>query len=188
MASTNNDSQPSRIHYQTLSSAHLYFVSSHRSSNAASSTGGNLSGLGTGRAVTSDCTGLTHVLLVTSSVRVIHRVHGNTSDLGPLVSLDSVFVESTAGLQDRLVGSATTSDQTNHSSAVAGDGLLRTRWKSNSANALLSILGNNNSIISRSSGHLATVADFRLDVADNSTLRDLTNRQDVSNGKRSYWK
>ncbi len=162
---------------------HLYLISAQRTSDTTGSASGNLAGLGTGGAVTSDSSGLTHVLLVTSSVRVIHRVHGHTSNLGPLVSLHSVLVESATSLQDGLVGSTATGNQTNHGSARVRDGLLGSRRKSDSGDTLLGILRDNDGIITRSSGKLATVTDFGLNVADDSSLRDLSDRKNVSNSK-----
>src|SRR4051794_16383206 len=95
----------------------LYLIRAERASDTASSASRDLTSLRTSRTIASDSTWLTHVLLVTTTVRVVHRVHCHTSDLGPLVALDSVLVERTTSLQDRFVGSSTASNQTNHSSA-----------------------------------------------------------------------
>lgn len=173
------------ISQNALRRYHLHLVSAQGASDSAGSAGSDLASLRTSRAITSHSSGLTHVLLVTTSVRVVHRVHRHTSDLGPLVSLDSVLVESTTGLQDGLVGSAAASDQTNHGSARVGDGLLRAGRKSDSGNALLGILGHNDGVVSGCSGQFAAVADLRLDVADHGSLRDLSNRQDVADGQTS---
>jgi hypothetical protein len=125
------------------------------------------------------------VLLVTTTVRVINRVHGNTTHLGPLVSLDAVLVECTTSFQDRLIGSSTTGNQTDHGTAVAADSLLATRWKSDTSDVLISILGNNESIVTRSTSHNTIVTNLGLNVADNGTFRDLVQRKDISDGQLS---
>lgn len=125
------------------------------------------------------------MLLVTTTVRVINRVHGNTTDLGPLVSLNTVLVVSTTSLQDRLVGSSTTGNQTDHGSAVAADSLLAARRKSDAGNVLVGILGDDKSIVTGSTGHNTIVTKLGLNVADNSTLRDLAQRKNVSNSQLS---
>jgi hypothetical protein len=114
----------------------LYVISAQGASDPASPAGSDLTGLGTRRPVAPDGTGLTHVLLVTTTVGVIHGVHAHTSDLGPLVTLHPVLVEGTPGLQHRLVGTTTTGNKPDHSSALAGDGLLRAGRKADAAHAL----------------------------------------------------
>jgi hypothetical protein len=63
------------------SSMHLDFVGSDGSSESAGTSSGDLTHLGSGTGHSTDGAGLTHVLLVTTTVRVINRVHGNTSHL-----------------------------------------------------------------------------------------------------------
>ena len=60
----------------------------------------------------------TNVLMVTTTVRVIDGVHGNTSNLGPAVTLDAVLVELVTSLKDGLIDSTSTGYQTNSSSAL----------------------------------------------------------------------
>ena len=51
------------------------------------------------------------MLMVTTAVRMLDRVHGHTADLWPAVPLRLVLVISPAGFQHRLVDSATAGDQ-----------------------------------------------------------------------------
>jgi hypothetical protein len=104
----------------------------------------------------------------------------------PLVSLGLVLVVSTASLQHGLVSASTTGNKTNHSSAAAGNGLLGTRWQSDSGHTLISVLGHNDSVVTRSAGQLATVTCLGLDIANNGTLRDRANGDNVSNGNLGY--
>jgi len=63
------------------------------------------------------------VLLVTTTMRMVNGVHSNTSNSGPGTSaLCLPSVVGVSGLANGLVGSATTSDDTDHSSAGAWDG------------------------------------------------------------------
>ena len=82
---------------------------------------------------------MTDVLMVTTTMRMLDWVHGNTSNSWPVVSLSSGFEPGSVGLEKWLIGSLTSSDEADHSSAAAEDGLSGSRWKSDSG--LLSIIG-----------------------------------------------
>ena len=82
---------------------------------------------------------VTNVLLVTTTVRMVDWVHGDTTDTWPSVSLGLVLPEGATGLEEWLVGSLTTSDDSNHGSASSNNGLSGTGWKSDSS--LLTIIG-----------------------------------------------
>ena len=63
------------------------------------------------------------MLLVTTTMGMVHWVHGDTSHSGPCASsLCLPSVVGVASLADGLVGSATASNDADHCSAVAGDG------------------------------------------------------------------
>lgn len=125
------------------------------------------------------------MLLVTTTVSVVNWVHGNTTDLWPLVSLGLVLVVSTTSLEDWLVSTTTTGDKTNHSSVGGDDGLLGTGWKTDTGDALVSVVGDDDSITTGSTSEGTAVTLLGLDVADNSTLRDLRKRKDVTDGELS---
>ena len=50
------------------------------------------------------------MLVVSSSVGVLHGVHAHTAHDGPAVALGTVLVERAASLHDRLVGTAAAGD------------------------------------------------------------------------------
>ena len=52
------------------------------------------------------------MLVVSSSVGVLHRVHAHTTHGGPGVPLGAVLVERATSLHDGLVGTAATGDDT----------------------------------------------------------------------------
>jgi len=57
---------------------------------------------------------------------MVHGVHGNTTSLGPAVALDSELMLGTGSLKERLVGTTTTSNNTDHATGAAADDLLGT--------------------------------------------------------------
>ena len=69
---------------------------------------------------------MTNVLLVTTTVRMVDGVHGDTSNLGPSISLSFVLEVSITSLKEGLVGSLSTGNNTNHCSAITEDGLSNT--------------------------------------------------------------
>lgn len=69
---------------------------------------------------------MTNVLLVTTTVGVVDGVHGDTTDLGPSVSLSLVLPVGSGSLKEGLVGSLATGNDTNHTSAGALNGLSDT--------------------------------------------------------------
>jgi hypothetical protein len=78
-----------------------------------SAAGSDQADLATSRAVTVLGRRVTDVLVVTTTVRVLNGVHGNTTDLRPRVALSLVLVERTTSLQHRLVNAAATGDNAN---------------------------------------------------------------------------
>ena len=116
------------------------------------------------------------MLLVSTSVRVINRVHRNSSDLWPLVPLGLVFVVGTSGLQDRLVGTSSSCDESDHGAARAVQRLFGAGGQADTGDSLVRILGHNDGVVSGCLCELAAVSYFGFDVADNSTFRDLANR------------
>ena len=80
------------------------------------------------------------MLLVTTTMRMVDGVHSNTSNSGPGTSaLGLPSVVGVSSLANRLVGSATTGNDTDHSSAGAWDGGSGARGKSDSS--LLAVIG-----------------------------------------------
>ena len=67
--------------------------------------------------------------MVTTTEGMLDGVHSNTTDLWPAVTLDLVFVVGTASLQERLVDTSTTGDDTNGSTAAGVEDLLGAGWK-----------------------------------------------------------
>lgn len=133
--------------------------------------------------VTGDGRGLTDMLVVTTTVRMVDWVHGNTTSLGPRVALHSELVLGARGLHERLVGSATTSDNSNHATDGALDNLLGTRWKLDAGLALIWVVADDSHVVSRCPAERTSVANLLLHVAHNGTLGDGAKWEHVSDGE-----
>lgn len=118
-------------------------------------------------------------------MRVINGVHGNTTSLGPAVALDSELVLGTRGLQEGLVGSATTSDDTDHTTGGAGDDLLGARGELDAGLALVGVVADDGDVVAGGTAQSATVTDLLLDVGDDGTLGHGAQGQDVTDGQSS---
>lgn len=128
---------------------------------------------------------MTNVLLVTTTVGMLDWVHGDTSNSWPSVSLGSVLEVACAGLQQWLVGSLATSNNTNHGSVVTLDGLSNTGWESDSGLGTVVGVANNDGGGTGGSGEGATVTVLGLNVGDDGTLWHLVHWHDIANGEVS---
>lgn len=80
--------------------------------NTTSSPGSDKTNFATSRSTPLDGGSFTNVLMVTTSVGMLNGVHGYTSDNWPAVTLSLVLVVGTSSLQDGLVDTSTTSNNT----------------------------------------------------------------------------
>jgi hypothetical protein len=135
-----------------------------------------------------------------TTVRMVDGVHGNTTSLGPAVTLDSKLMLGTRSLcdyesvrvnegiqvtesqhtQERLIRSATASNNSDHASRAATDNLLGTRWELDTGLALVGVVANDGDIVARSTSESSPVTNLLLHVGNNGTLRDRSQRQDVA--------
>lgn len=114
---------------------------------------------------------------------MIDGVHGNTTSLGPRVALDSEFVLGTTGLEQRLVGTATTGDDTNHTAGGVLDDLLGTGGELDTGLAILGVVANDGNVVTGGTTKRTTVTGLLLDVGDNGTLGHGAKGQDVADGE-----
>jgi hypothetical protein len=156
------------------------------SSDGTGSLGGNETALLTARGVSSGRCGVTHVLMVTTTVRMLDGVHGDTSDSGPVSLLGVRLVVATVGAEHRLVGSLAASDDTNHGSAASEDGLADTRWKSDTGLFAVFRVTNDDGGGARGTGERATVTKLCLEVGYNSALWHRVNGENVSDSERGF--
>jgi hypothetical protein len=150
-----------------------------------SSAGGNETDLGTLRGVTANSGRMSNMLMVSSSVRMLDGVHGNTSNVRPLVTLNAVLVVSTSGLQDGLLGSSSSGDDSDHTTAAGRNNLARSRGELDAGLSLLRQVRDDGGVVSRSLGELGTISQSLLNIANNGTLGHGSQRQHVSDGELS---
>jgi len=120
------------------------------------------------------------MLMVTTTVRMFNRVHGNTSDMRPAVSLNSVFVVSSTSFQHGFVLSSTASDDTDHSSVGGFVEFFGARGEFDSSFAGVWVVGDDSNVSTRSFSNLTSVTAFFLQRASDNTFRHRTNRQTVT--------
>ena len=130
--------------------------------------------------------GVTNVLMVTTTMRMLDWVHGYTSYSWPVSLLSVRFVVRIVCLKKRLVGSLSSSYDADHGSAVAKDGLSHTRWHSDTG--LLSVLSvsNDDGAGSRCTGETATISHLGFDIGDDGAFRHGINWKNVANCEGSY--
>lgn len=156
------------------------------SSKKTSSSGGDETDLLTWWGISGDGSWVTDVLVVTSSVWMVDWVHGNTSNSWPHFSLGLESVMLGTGLQDWLIGSLSSSNESNGSSAVSSDGLSGTGWQSDSGLGSIFRVSNDSDGGSRGSGVGSLISDSLLDIVDNGTFWDRVDWQDVSDSNGSF--
>lgn len=179
----------------------LFVVVLLSSPDSTSSSGSDKTNLATGRGSSFDSRGFTNMLMVTTTVRMLNRVHSNTTNLGPAVALDLVFVVGTASLQHGFVNTSTAGNNSDHSAVGGGNNLnvpgqklnqmnfsiylLGARWELDSGPLSIRIVGDDGGVIARSTGDTSTVAGLLLQVGDDGTLRHASDGHNVSDGQLS---
>ena len=118
-----------------------------------------------------------------TTVRMVDRVHGNTTSLGPRVALDGELVLGARGLEERLVRSSTTSDDANGGTAAARDRLLGAGRKADTGLVLVGRVTNHGSVVARCPGERATVTDLLLNIGDDGTFGALRYGENVADSE-----
>lgn len=132
---------------------------------------------------------------------MVDWVHGNTTCLWPVVALDSELVLSAGSLcyfislrfleisgrvsrtHERLVGTSTTGNDTDHSTDAAGDNLLGTGWELDTGLALIWVVSDDGNVVSGGTSESTTVTDLLLDVGDDGSLWNLADWKNVADGQ-----
>ena len=108
-------------------------------SDETSSSGSDKSALLSSGGISSDGRWVTNMLMVTSTMRMLDWVHSDTSNSWPVLSLSSSLEPGVGSLEEWLVSSLSTSDDSDHGSAISTDSLSGSGRKSDSS--LSSIIG-----------------------------------------------
>ena len=123
---------------------------------------------------------MTNVLVVTTPVRVLNRVHSHTTHLRPAVALNLVLVVAGTSLKHRLVATTTTRDLTDRRAATRRNRLLRARRELDTGEARVKVVGDQDAVLTGRLGQGTAVTELGLDVANDRTLRHGAERQNVT--------
>jgi hypothetical protein len=126
------------------------------------------------------------MLMVTTTVRMLDGVHGNTSNSGPMGSLGLHLEVHSVSLEERFVCSLTTSGDTNHSSAISLDLFSVSRWQFNTGLSTIIDVTNNSGRGTGSSGEGSSISEFSFAVSDNGTFRHQLDGKNISNREGSF--
>jgi hypothetical protein len=126
---------------------------------------------------------VTDVLVITSSVRVLHGIHCHTADDGPAVAFGFVLVVSATSFQHRLVNATTSSDDTDLTTGIRLDDLLGSRGETEASLVGLLVVRDNGAVVTGGAGDSTAVTGALLDVGHDGSLRHGTERKDVSDLK-----
>ena len=151
----------------------------------AGTAGGDQTDLLSRAAVTGDSGGVTNVLMVTTTMGMFNGVTGNTTDLGPAVTLDAEAVVRVTGLEDGLFDTATTSDEADAGTARGGDGLLLAGGELEAGLAGFFVVGDDDAVVAGGLGEGTTVTNLSFNVADDATFGDAAELEDVADGEGS---
>jgi len=126
---------------------------------------------------------VTNVLVVTTTVRVLNRVHGNTTSSRPRVTLCLVLVERGASLQHWLVDTTSSCNDADHGTGHGWDRLLLAGRELDTGLASVKVVCNDGGVVARASGESATVTSLGFHGADDGTFWHRGERQDVADGE-----
>ena len=156
------------------------------SSDQTGSSGSDQTTLLSSWGVSSGGSWVTNVLMVTTTMGMLDWVHGNTSDSWPVSLLGVGFVVGCVGLEEWLVSSLSSSDDTNHSSAATEDGLSHTRWHSNSSLGAIFGVTDDDSAGSRGTCEGAAITNLCLNVGNDGAFWHLVDWENVADREGRY--
>ena len=136
--------------------------------------------------------------MVTTTVGMVHGVHGNTTSTRPAneksellssslriwfvpVTLGPVFVVRPTSLEQRLVDASTACNDADRRTRTRRDRLLRTAGQADTSLVVLRGVTDDGRVVAGCTCEGATVTNFLLDVANNGTFGALAYRKDVAN-------
>eukprot|EP00303_Exanthemachrysis_gayraliae_P003916 CAMPEP_0206004230 /NCGR_PEP_ID=MMETSP1464-20131121/3840_1 /ASSEMBLY_ACC=CAM_ASM_001124 /TAXON_ID=119497 /ORGANISM="Exanthemachrysis gayraliae, Strain RCC1523" /LENGTH=348 /DNA_ID=CAMNT_0053377633 /DNA_START=162 /DNA_END=1204 /DNA_ORIENTATION=- len=147
------------------SSALLELLEGLLAAEPARAPGRDEAGLAAGRRVPLARGRVANVLVVATTVRVLHWVHGHAAHLGPRVALHAVLVVGAAGLEEGLVDAAAAGHDAHHGTALAVDGLLHAGRQPDAHLAVLQLVDHLREV-ARGAREAAAVRGLVLHVAD----------------------
>jgi hypothetical protein len=105
---------------------------------------------------------------------------GDENERNALVTLGTVFVVGASSLEQRLVDTATTCNDTDSRTGTARHGLFGTTWQTNASFVVIWRVTDDGSVVARGTSECATVTNFFFDVADDGTFWALADGKDIA--------
>ena len=155
------------------------------STKTASTSGTDETNLTSSRTIFRDSRRHTNVLVVTSSVGMLHRILRDTTNFRPAIALHRVFVVSSSSLEKGLVGTSSSSYNSNLSTDCRWDCLFASRRKAETSGSLVLIVCDHNREGTTGACKRTTVAKLGFYIANNRSLGHAVQRQDVPNSQGS---
>lgn len=131
--------------HSSLKSLLFFFDGLLTSSDKSSSSGSNETDFLTVGCVSADSRWMPDMLLITTTMGMIYRIHSNTSNSGPSSTFCFVFVVLATSLAYWLIWSSSTSTYSNHSSAITWNSSSAATWESYSGLSTIIGVTNDNS-------------------------------------------
>ena len=157
------------------------------SADKTGTLGGDETALLTAGSISAHGCGVTHMLMITTTVRMLDGVHCHTSHSGEVVLLRVRLVVRSVRLEEGFVRSLTASAHANHRTAGALDGLALARRQTNSRLFAVLRVTNDDGRAARGAGEASTVSQFGLDVRDNGAFGHGVHGQNIADSQSGYF-
>ena len=151
------------------------------SPNPSGPAGGDETDLPTGRGSSFNRGSLSDMLVVSSSVGMLDRIHGHASNLRPAIPLGLVLVEGPSGLQHGLVDPAAAGHDAHHGPIGRGNDPLGAGGQLDPGAFGVRVVGDDRGVVAGSPGQFAPVAGFLLQVGDDGSFGHHADGHHVAN-------
>lgn len=142
--------------------------------------GAVVSHLLTGRRVALDGRGVTDVLMVTTTVGMLHRVHRHTTDIGPAVALRLVLMVRVTSSEEGLLRTAAASALADHATARGQDHLAGAGGQLDTGRSGLEVVRHDERKVAGGARDGSAITLLGLKVAHDRSLRELAHGLDVA--------
>lgn len=125
------------------------------------------------------------MLMVSTTVRMLYRIHSHTANLGPRVALYPVLVVGSARLEHWLFRAASPGHLAHRCAAVAANDFLATRWELDASDSSIGVVRHDDGVVSRASSEGAPIPRAFLDVANDGPFGHFADGLDVADVQAS---
>mmetsp|Transcript_5753 Transcript_5753/g.8868 ORF Transcript_5753/g.8868 Transcript_5753/m.8868 type:complete len:215 (-) Transcript_5753:63-707(-) len=126
---------------------------------------------------------MTNMLMITTTMWMLDWIHSNTTHTRPRIALCFVLVVGITSLQERLVDTTTTSNDTDCAASCRRYRLLGARREADARLASIFVVRDNSDVVARSTGEFTTVTSLDLNIAHSCTFWYTSKRKRVTHGQ-----